>query len=98
MAPPDGPPTSKATALSAFGGLLVSFLPAGKTMLATVTLATTEGVVGRGRVDPRHGRGRRSRHRRRRPSRARLPERTIKIGAAVSFVVFGLLLIIQGVR
>jgi putative Ca2+/H+ antiporter (TMEM165/GDT1 family) len=29
---------------------------------------------------------------------ARLPERVIKIGAATTFVVFGVLLIIQGVR
>ena len=70
-----------------------------KTMLATVTLATTEGVVGTWigstlgmvaadgmaiLVGAHLGR--------------RLPARTIKIGAAVSFVGFGLLLILQGVR
>ncbi len=69
-----------------------------KTMLATVTLATTEGVVGTWAgstlgmvaadglaivVGGQLGR--------------RLPQRAIKIGAAVSFVVFGLLLVAQGV-
>jgi Ca2+/H+ antiporter, TMEM165/GDT1 family len=68
-----------------------------KTMLATVTLATTEGLVGTWAgstlgmvaadglailVGARLGR--------------RLPERGIKIAAAGSFVVFGLLLIADG--
>jgi len=70
-----------------------------KTMLATITLATTEGLVGTWigstlgmvaadglaiLVGAHLGR--------------RLPERTIKIGAAASFVGFGLLLILQGGR
>ena len=70
-----------------------------KTMLATITLATTEGLLGTWVgstlgmvaadalaivVGAQLGR--------------RLPERAIKIGAACSFVVFGLLLILQGVR
>jgi putative Ca2+/H+ antiporter (TMEM165/GDT1 family) len=70
-----------------------------KTMLATVTLATDNGLVGTWIgstlgmvaadalaivVGQQLG--------------ARLPERTIKIGAAVTFVVFGLLLIAEGVR
>jgi putative Ca2+/H+ antiporter (TMEM165/GDT1 family) len=29
---------------------------------------------------------------------ARLPERTVRIGAAITFVVFGLILIVEGVR
>ncbi len=70
-----------------------------KTMLATVTLATTEGLVGTWAgstlgmvvadglaiaVGAQLGR--------------RLSGRAIKIGAATSFVVFGLLLIAQGIR
>ncbi len=70
-----------------------------KTMLATVTLATTNGLIGTWVgstlgmvaadalaivVGQQLG--------------ARLPERVIRIGAAISFVVFGLLLIIEGVR
>jgi Ca2+/H+ antiporter, TMEM165/GDT1 family len=65
-----------------------------KTMLATITLATTEGVLGTWIgstlgmvaadalaivVGQQLG--------------ARLPERTIKVGAAASFVVFGLILV-----
>lgn len=70
-----------------------------KTMLATVTLATDNGLIGTWLgstlgmvgadalaivVGQQLG--------------ARLPERTVKIGAAVTFVVFGLLLIAEGVR
>ncbi len=70
-----------------------------KTMLATITLASTEGLFGTwvgstlGMVaadalaifaGAQLGK--------------RLPERTIKIAAASSFVVFGLLLIVEGVR
>lgn len=69
-----------------------------KTMLATVTLATDNGLVGTWIgstlgmvaadglaivVGQQLG--------------ARLPERTIKIGAAITFVVFGLVLIAEGV-
>jgi putative Ca2+/H+ antiporter (TMEM165/GDT1 family) len=68
-----------------------------KTMLATVTLATDNGLLGTWLgstlgmvsadalaivVGQQLG--------------ARLPERTIKIGAALTFVVFGLLLIAEG--
>jgi putative Ca2+/H+ antiporter (TMEM165/GDT1 family) len=68
-----------------------------KTMLATVTLATDHGWFGTWLgstlgmvaadalailVGQQLG--------------ARLPERTVKIGAAVTFVVFGLLLIVEG--
>ena len=70
-----------------------------KTMLATVTLATDHGMVGTwlgstvgmvaadalAIVVGQH-------------LGARLPERTIKIGAAVTFFVFGLLLVIEGLR
>lgn len=70
-----------------------------KTMLATVTLATTEGLIGTWAgstvgmvaadalaivVGARLGR--------------HLPERAVRIGATLSFVVFGLLLIAEGVR
>jgi putative Ca2+/H+ antiporter (TMEM165/GDT1 family) len=70
-----------------------------KTMLATITLATTEGLVGTWLgstlgmvaadalailVGAQLGR--------------RLPERAIRYGAAASFVVFGILLLLQGLR
>jgi putative Ca2+/H+ antiporter (TMEM165/GDT1 family) len=70
-----------------------------KTMLATVTLATTEGLVGTWLgstlgmvaadalaivVGQQLGR--------------RLPERSIRYGAAASFVAFGLLLLFEGLR
>jgi putative Ca2+/H+ antiporter (TMEM165/GDT1 family) len=68
-------------------------------MLATITLATDHGMVGTWLgstvgmvaadalaivVGQQLG--------------ARLPERVIKIGAAVTFFVFGVLLIIEGLR
>ncbi len=70
-----------------------------KTMLATVTLATTEGWLGTwvgstlgmvaadaiAIVVGKH-------------LGTRLPERAIKIGAALLFVVFGVLLLIEGIR
>ena len=70
-----------------------------KTMLATVTLATDNGLVGTWAgstlgmvaadalaivVGQQLG--------------ARLPERVVKIGAAITFVVFGLLLVVDGLR
>jgi putative Ca2+/H+ antiporter (TMEM165/GDT1 family) len=70
-----------------------------KTMLATVTLATTEGAVGTWAgstlgmvaadalaivVGQQLG--------------SRMPERAVRIGATVAFVVFGLLLIAEGIR
>ena len=70
-----------------------------KTMLATITLATTNGLVGTWLgstfgmvaadalailVGQQLG--------------ARLPERTIRIGAAILFLLFGLGLIIEGLR
>ncbi len=90
------------TARSAVMAAAVAFFLAelgDKTMLATVTLATTEGVVGTWAgstlgmvaadglaivIGAQLGR--------------RLPARAIKLGAATSFVVFGLLLILQGLR
>lgn len=87
---------------SVFSTVALAFLLAelgDKTMLATVTLATDNGLIGTwlgstlGMVGAdalaivagqQLG--------------ARLPERTIKIGAAVTFVIFGLLLIAEGVR
>ncbi len=70
-----------------------------KTMLATITLATTNGLFGTWLgstigmvaadalaivVGQQLGK--------------RLPEKAIKIGAALSFVVFGIILIIEGIR
>ena len=70
-----------------------------KTMLATITLATNNGLVGTWLgstlgmvaadalailVGQQLG--------------ARLPARVIKIGAAITFVVFGLILIASGLR
>lgn len=70
-----------------------------KTMLATITLATTNGLVGTWLgstlcmvaadalailIGQQLG--------------ARLPERVIRIGAAVLFVAFGLVLIVDGLR
>ena len=70
-----------------------------KTMLATITLATDNGLFGTWLgstvgmvaadalaivVGQQLG--------------ARLPERTVRIGAAITFVVFGVLLIIEGLR
>lgn len=70
-----------------------------KTMLATITLATTEGAFGTWAgstlgmvaadalailIGSQLG--------------ARLPERAIKVGAAVSFFVFGAILIVEGLR
>jgi putative Ca2+/H+ antiporter (TMEM165/GDT1 family) len=70
-----------------------------KTMLATITLATNNGLVGTWLgstigmvaadglaivVGQQLG--------------ARLPERVIKIGAAATFVIFGVLLIVEGLR
>ena len=70
-----------------------------KTMLATITLATDHSLFGTwvgstlGMVAADalaivvgHLLG------------ARLPERVIRIGAAIAFVLFGLLLIIEGIR
>jgi len=70
-----------------------------KTMLATITLATREGLAGTWAgstlgmvaadalaiaIGAQLGR--------------RLPERSIRIGAAASFVVFGVLLVAEGIR
>jgi putative Ca2+/H+ antiporter (TMEM165/GDT1 family) len=70
-----------------------------KTMLATITLATTHGVVGvwagstAGMVTADAlaivvGKA----------LGARLPERVIRIGASVLFVVFGVALLVEGIR
>lgn len=70
-----------------------------KTMLATITLATKEGLIGTWAgstvgmvaadalaivVGQQLG--------------ARLPERAIRIGAAVTFVLFGAVLVVEGLR
>lgn len=70
-----------------------------KTMLATITLATDHGLVGTWigstlgmvaadalAIGVGHVLG------------ARLPERTIRIGAAIAFLVFGVILIAEGIR
>jgi putative Ca2+/H+ antiporter (TMEM165/GDT1 family) len=90
--------TSRSVVFAAAGAFFLAEL-GDKTMLATITLATTEGVVGTwlgstlGMVaadglaillGQQLGR--------------RLPERAIRYGAAASFVVFGLLLLAQGLR
>ena len=90
------------TARSAVLAVAVAFFLAelgDKTMLATITLATTNGLVGTWvgstlgmvaadalaiGVGAALGKN--------------LPERAIRVGAAASFVVFGLLLIAEGVR
>lgn len=70
-----------------------------KTMLATVTLATTEawlgtwigstlGMVAADALAVIVGR----------QLGTRLPERAIRWGAAASFVVFGVILVIEGIR
>src|SRR5207237_539327 len=84
--------------LISFGVIFVAEL-GDKTMLATITLATEQGVLGTWAgstlgmvaadalaivVGQQLG--------------ARLPERAIKIGAAASFVVFGSILLIEGIR
>jgi putative Ca2+/H+ antiporter (TMEM165/GDT1 family) len=70
-----------------------------KTMLATITLATKEGLLGTWAgstlgmvaadamaivVGQQLG--------------ARLPERAIRIGAAITFVLFGVILVVEGLR
>lgn len=90
------------TARSVFATVALAFFLAelgDKTMLATVTLATDHGAVGTWAgstlgmvaadalaivVGQQLG--------------ARLPERVIRIGAALTFVVFGLLLVVEGLR
>ncbi len=89
---------TRSVVLTTAGALVVAEL-GDKTMLATITLASTNGVVGTWvgatlamvaadalaiLLGAVLG--------------ARLPERTIRIGAAVLFVVFGLALIVEGVR
>lgn len=87
---------------SAFMAASVAFFLAelgDKTMLATITLATTEGALGTWAgstlgmvaadalaivVGSHLG--------------ARMPERAIKIGAAIAFFVFGAILIVDGLR
>lgn len=70
-----------------------------KTMLATITLATTEGAIGTwagstvGMVAADAlaiGVGKQL--------GARLPEKAIRIGATVAFVVFGVILLVEGIR
>ena len=90
--------SNRSAVLAAAGAFFLAEL-GDKTMLATITLATTEGVVGTWLgstlgmvaadglaivIGQQLGR--------------RLPERAIRYGAAASFVVFGLLLLAEGVR
>lgn len=89
---------TRSVVLTAAGALVVAEL-GDKTMLATITLASTNGVVGTWIgatvamvaadalaivVGAVLG--------------ARLPERAIRIGAAVLFFVFGLALVVEGLR
>ena len=86
-------------AIAAIGGTFLLAELGDKTMLATITLATREGVVGTwlgstlGMVAADalaivvgHQLG------------SRLPERVVRVGAAILFVVFGLVLLIEGLR
>ena len=90
--------STRSAILAAAGAFFLAEL-GDKTMLATVTLATTEGLVGTWLgstlgmvcadamaivVGQQLGR--------------RLPERAIRYGATASFVAFGVLLIVQGIR
>ena len=92
------PVRARSVVLTTAGAFLVAEL-GDKTMLATITLASTNGVVGTWGgatvamvaadalaigVGAALGK--------------KLPERAIRIGATVSFVIFGLLLIFEGVR
>lgn len=90
--------STRSAVIAAAGAFFLAEL-GDKTMLATITLATTEGLVGTWVgstlgmvaadglaivVGQQVG--------------ARLPERVVKIGAAASFVVFGLILVAEAVR
>jgi putative Ca2+/H+ antiporter (TMEM165/GDT1 family) len=90
--------TSRSAVVAASGAFFLSEL-GDKTMLATITLATTEGLLGVWLgstlgmvtadalailVGQQLG--------------TRLPERAIRIGATVAFVVFGIVLLVEGIR
>jgi len=90
--------TNRSAIIAASGAFFLAEL-GDKTMLATITLATTEGAVGTWAgstlgmvaadalaiiVGKQLG--------------SRLPDRAIKIGATIAFVVFGALLLFEGVR
>lgn len=90
--------STRSAVLAASGAFFLAEL-GDKTMLATITLATKEGLVGTWAgstvgmvaadalailVGQQLG--------------ARLPERGIRIGAAVTFAVFGVLLVAEGLR
>jgi putative Ca2+/H+ antiporter (TMEM165/GDT1 family) len=90
--------TARSAIAAAAGAFFLAEL-GDKTMLATITLATSEGLIGTWLgstlgmvaadalailVGQQLGR--------------RLPERTIRYGAAASFIVFGLLLLVEGIR
>ena len=97
----DEPPERPATRFPIVTVALAIFLAelGDKTMLATVTLATTEewlgtwvgstlGMVAADAIAIVVGK----------QLGTRLPERAIKIGAALLFVVFGVLLLVEGIR
>jgi putative Ca2+/H+ antiporter (TMEM165/GDT1 family) len=90
--------SNRSAILAASGAFFLAEL-GDKTMLATITLATTEGAVGTWAgstlgmvaadalaivVGKQLG--------------ARLPDRVIKYGAAVAFLIFGAVLLVEGVR
>jgi len=90
------------TAGSAVAAASVAFLLAelgDKTMLATITLATTEGALGTwagstlGMVAADALAILVGKH-----LGARLPERVIRVGATAAFVVFGVVLLAEGIR
>ena len=95
--PPEHPSTRFPIATVALAIFLAEL--GDKTMLATVTLATTEewlgtwvgstlGMVAADAIAIVAGK----------QLGTRLPERAIKIGAALLFVVFGVLLLVEGIR
>ena len=97
--PPNGPTQGRVATIGAVGVTFFLAELGDKTMLATITLATREGAIGTWAgstvgmvaadalaivVGRQLG--------------TRLPERTVRIGAATAFVVFGVLLLIEAAR
>ncbi|MEJ7584972.1 MAG: TMEM165/GDT1 family protein [Acidimicrobiales bacterium] len=90
--------STRSAVIAASGAFLLAEL-GDKTMLATITLATTEGALGTwagstlGMVAADAFAIAVGKH-----LGDRLPERVVKYGAAGAFVVFGIILLIEGLR